>query len=216
MKNDILKHFKIDNKTNALNAGLQYRNHPNTEILYNKDENISEPILKHIRTCATCSKLHNDLSGKQIKTSEPNTVTKLEIGDILVIPAKDIFDTDRINDKNEYFNPPEVCVLDIQENIVTVAQCFPDELKPIANKGDILTNEGYYVEAWNQYTIPYNKLCIENYEYDEYIKKAVSKKLIKNIVSYKNTYHTKNIYTDKFRENELRIAKIWISILESK
>lgn len=214
MKNHILKHYKIVSKTDALNAALQYRNHPSESILYNYDEQIPEPILKHIRTCAMCSKLHNEYNNKPYVPNDATySIDKLNIGDIINIPIYNITDEDRINDKNEYFNSPEVCVLDINEDEISLAQCFPSELKPVANKGDILTNEGYYVEAWNQYTFPLNVIFIKDYEYDIYIKKAVSKKLMKNIIGYRDTYRTNNPYVDKFRENEIRIAKIWNNLI---
>ena len=217
MHNHILKHYKIVSKTDALNAALQYRNHPSVEILYNYDEQIPEPILKHIRTCAMCSKLHNEYSSKDyVPVNATYTIDKLEIGDIINLPTNNVEDTDRANDKNEYFNPPEVCVLEIKDNEILLAQCFPSELKPVANKGDFLTNEGYYVEAWNQYTLPLDVVYNATYEYDIYFKKAVSKKLMKNIVKYRDTYRTNNSYVDKFRENEIRISKIWYNLLTTK
>lgn len=218
MKNTILRHFNINNKTTATHAVYQYRMHPTEEQLCTDDENISQTIIKHIRACPTCSRIHNNWNdNKRNMDKTTYTITEINIGDILIIPTKNISDTDRSNDKNEYFNPPEICILDINDNDVSVAQCFPIELKPIANKGDILTNDGYYVESWNQYILPYSALFIDkDYTYDLYIKKAVSKKLLKNITGYSNGYHTNNHYSDKFRECELRIAQIWRNIIQKK
>lgn len=203
--------------TDALNAALQYRNHPPTQILSRNDDKISQIVLQHIRKCTVCSKLHNTLSEEKYDGKFTcKNITELNIGDIFTIPLENIFDADRTNDKNEFFNPPEVCVLDIQENEIKVAQCFPVELKPIANNGDFLTNDGYYVEAWNQYTLSKKNILLENYLYEEYIKKSVSKKLMKNIIKYGGKHQTNNDFVNKFRENELRIAQIWTNLIQSK
>ena len=201
------------NRTEALNGAIQYRNHPSIDLLTHTDDETDPIVMQHIRTCSICSRIRMDFTDGKIKQKIPNTITDVQIsvGDIVLLSMKDITMKERTNSKNEFFNPPEMCIISMDEHEVLIAQCFPNNFKPLASNGDVLSND-YYIESWNMYHLPLT--LFQNTSYTQYIQKAVSKKLIKNILSNKNTdYHSSNNFTNKFRENELRIAQIWKNIL---